>query len=610
MPGFFPQEFIDDLRNRVNIVDFIREFVVLKKQGQNFIGLCPFHGEKTPSFVVSPHKQIFHCFGCGKGGNIFTFLMEKEGLTFPEAVEYLANRCGTPLPQEDISPERARQNSLRERYYHINELAANFFQSMLFDVKGNVARQYLKNRGLLEKTCKQFLLGFAPNSWDALSSFLLEKKVSKEEQITLGLVISKQNGELMDRFRNRLIFPIFNASGKVIGFGGRVLDDSQPKYLNSPETPLFSKGKHLYGLHLAKGFIRNTDQVILMEGYMDVITAHQYGVSPAVGTLGTALTEEQGKLLRRYTYNVVTCFDADSAGQDATRRGLNILQQLGLKVSVMTIPEGKDPDEFLKKQGFEEFQKALSRAYPFFEYNLLKLMEKYNRDTISGKIQIIQELVPDLYKVQSPVKRQGYIQMLAERLSFSEQAIYAEIKKFQMGQSLNKNNRDSTDDFVQKKKEPISAADKAQRVLIRFVLESPEILPEVEKSGGKELFSVDLYKEIYQTNYLLRQAGHNIKVEDLITHLEHENARRALTEILLANELTQDEERIYQDCLTTLKIELVNRKIEERNSMMTQCEKNGDVTKSLKVMAEVQILIKERQILLSTLKKGGKSLEG
>ena len=611
MPGFFPQDFIEDLRNRVNVVDFIREYVVLKKQGQNYTGLCPFHAEKTPSFVVSPHKQIFHCFGCGKGGNVYSFLMEKEGLTFPEAVVELANRCGVPVPQDDLSPERVRQNSLRERFYHINELAADFFQRMLYEPKGKRVRQYLQNRGLADQTYKLFLLGFAPDSWDELSSFLLQNRVTEKEIITIGLAKKSQKDTLVDRFRNRLIFPISNVSGKIIGFGGRVLDDGQPKYLNSPDTPLFSKGKHLYGLNLAKGVIRSNEQAILMEGYMDVITAHQHGVKQAVGTLGTALTEEQGKLIMRYTYNVVTCFDADSAGQEATKRGLDILQQLGVKVAVMTVPEGKDPDDFLKKQGYEEFQKALSQAYPFFEYNLLKLMEKYNRDNISGKIQIIQELVPDLYKVQSPVKRQGYIQMLAERLSFSEQAIHAEIRKYQTGQSQSFKNRERPSEIVaEHKKDVFTAADKAQRVLIRLVLETPEIMPEVEKAGGKELFSDNLYQEIYQTNYLLSQAGHNIKVEDLVTHIENEDVRQALTEILLTDELLQDGKRIYQDCLTTLQIELINKKIEEKNFLMTQCEKNRDVTKSLKIMAEVQAFIKERQSLLSTLKKGGENLEG
>jgi DNA primase len=602
MPGLIPEEFIDDLRNRVNIVDFIRDFIPLKRQGQNYVGLCPFHAEKTPSFVVSPHKQIFHCFGCGKGGNVYTFLMERGGLTFPEAVTHLANHCGISVPQTALSPEKVRQDSLRKKYYHINEMAAGFFQKMLYEAKGKEAVAYLKQRGLDEQICKKFLLGYAPNSWDELSCFLLEK-----ELIILGLAVQGQRGNVIDRFRNRLIFPITSPNGKIIGFGGRVLDDSLPKYLNSPETPLFSKGRQLYGLNQARGFIRNREEAILMEGYMDVIAAHQYGVTQAVGTLGTALTENQGRLLMRYTYNAVICFDADLAGQEATMRGLDILQQLGLKVSVMIMPEGQDPDEVIRKQGQAKFNKLITQAYPLFEYNLLKLMEKYNQDTISGKIQIIQELVPTLYKTQSPVKRQGYIQMLAERLSFSENAIYAEIRKYQKKGA--KSREPGGEEVQQKRKGIITAEEKAQRVLLRLVLEKPEFIAGVEKFGGKELFNNNLYKEIYQMNYLLRQAGHNIKAEDLITYLENKEARRVLTELLLTDKLLQEGERIYQDCLTTLEIELVNRKIDEKHSLMTQYEKNGNATKSLEIMAEVQKMIKERQRLVSTLAKGGNILE-
>lgn len=606
MPGQIPQEFIDDLRNRVDIVEFIKNYVLLKKQGQNYIGLCPFHSEKTSSFVVSPHKQIFHCFGCGKGGNVFTFLMEKEGLTFPEAVSHLANYCGIPVPQEDISPEKARRDALRERLYHINELAADFFQNELRKFSGEKALRYLQERGLQEPICEKFLLGFAPDSWDELNRHLLKEGVTEGEIITLGLAVKGQKGNLIDRFRNRLIFPIMDDRGRIIGFGGRVLDNAQPKYLNSPETPLFNKGRHLYGLNLAKGVVRSSERVILMEGYMDVIAAHEYGITEAVGTLGTALTAEQGKLLMRYTYNAVICFDADAAGQEATMRGLDVLQQLGIKVAVMKIPEGKDPDEVLRKRGQDYFKEIIHQACSLFEYKFLKLAEKHNKDTMSGKIQIIQALLPDLYKVQSPVERQGFIQMLAERLSFAEQAIHAEIRKFQTGQVKS----EESEKILQRNKDKtFTAIEKAQRILLRFVLEMPEIMLEVEKNGGKVLFCGNLYKEIYQMNYLLRQAGHNIKAEDLITHLENVEARQTITEILLEDENLQDWERIYKDCLITLEIELVNQKIAENNSLMTQYEKSGNVTKSLELMAEVQTMIKERQRLVSTLTKGGSTLE-
>jgi DNA primase len=606
VPGYIPHEFIDDLRDRVDIVEIVKNYVLLKKQGQNYIGLCPFHSEKTSSFVVSPHKQIFHCFGCGKGGNVFTFLMEKEVFTFPEAVSHLANYCGIPIPYEDKSPEKAKRDALRERFYHINKLAADFFQKTLYKASGQKAIRYLQGRGLNEHICEKFLLGSAPDSWDKLSSYLLNEGVREDEILTLGLAVKSQKGNLVDRFRNRLIFPIMDDRGRIIGFGGRVLDDSQPKYLNSPETPLFNKGRQLYGLNLAKGSIRSSERAILMEGYMDVIAAHEYGITEAVGTLGTALTAEQGKLLMRYTYNAVICFDADAAGQEATMRGLDVLQQLGIKVGVMIMPEGKDPDEVLRKRGQNYFTELIHQACSLFEYKYLKLVEKHNKDSMSGKIEIIQELLPDMYKVQSPVERQGFIQMLAERLSFSEQAIHAEIKKFQTGQVKGEK---SEKKLQLSKDKIITAVEKAQSILIRFILEIPEIMLEVEENGGKDLFCGNLYKEIYQTNYLLRQAGHNIKAEDLITYLENGEARQLVTEILLEDSNFHDWERIYKDCLITLEIELLNKKLAEQNSLMTQYEKSGNVTKSLELMAEVQTTIKERQRLVSTLTKGGSTLE-
>lgn len=613
MPGQITQEFIDDLRNRVDIVDIIKEYVPLKKQGQNYKGLCPFHSEKTPSFVVSPHKQIYHCFGCGKGGNVYTFLMEKEGLPFPDAVAHLAKICGVPVPQGELTPEKARENSLRERYFHINELAVQFFREKLASPFGKQARLYLDKRGIDKQLITKFALGFAPDSWDELSLFLLAQEISEEEILTLGLAVKGQRGNLVDRFRNRVIFPIMDDRSRVIGFGGRVMDDSQPKYLNSPDTPLFSKGRHLYGLHLAKTVIRNNEQAILMEGYMDVIAAHQYGITQAVGTLGTALTADHGKLLMRYTYNVVLCFDADVAGQEASMRGLDVLRQLGIRVTVMTIPDGKDPDEFLRKNGQDSFQVLIKQAPSLVEYKLGKQMEKYNKDTVTGKVQIIQAILPDLFQIQSPVERQGLVDLLAQRLSLSESAIFAEMRKYQIGATRSPENKGNDNEQVQEKSSQASrdltAVEKAQRFLIGVLVENPEMLAEIENAGGKELFTDQFYQEIYRVNYLLRQAGHNIKAEDLITQLEHEETREKLTEILLDDRIPPDWGRIYKDCLATVQIEWYNQKISEKNSLMIEYEKSGNVTKSLEIMAELQKMIQHRQSLVSTLVKGGNTIE-
>jgi DNA primase len=624
VPGQITEEFIDDLRNRVDIVDIIKEYVPLKKQGQNYKGLCPFHSEKTPSFVVSPHKQIYHCFGCGKGGNVYTFLMDRGGLSFLDAVAHLAQRCGIPLPQGELTPEKARQNSLRERYYHINEMAVQFFQQGLEDRRGQQAKQYLQKRGINNELITKFSLGYAPDSWDELSRFLLEKEITEEEIILLGLAVKGQRGNLVDRFRNRVMFPIFDDRSHVIGFGGRVMDDTQPKYLNSPDTPLFSKGRHLYGLNLAKTAIRSNEQAILMEGYMDVLAAHQYGITHAVGTLGTALTADHGKLLMRYTYNAVLCFDADAAGQEASMRGLDTLRQLGMRVSVMTVPDGKDPDEFLRKNGRDSFQGLIEQALSLVEYKLTRQMAKYNKETVAGKVQIIQALLPDLYLIQSPVERQGLIDMLAQRLSLAETAIYAEMKKYQLEAGRSRRYKDKTGERQERKAEQgdieeqdvarhsrreRTASEKAQYFLTRVLLENPEMFAEVEQAGGKALFSDNFYQEIYQVYYLLYRAGHNIKAEDLITQLENEQTRQIITEILLDDQIPADWGRIYKDCLLTLQIEQVNHKITEKNSLMIEYEKSGNVTKSLEIMAEVQKMIQYRQSLVSSLAKGGNTVE-
>jgi len=594
MTGYLPEELINDLRHRVDIVDVIGEYVPLKKQGQNYTGLCPFHSEKTPSFVVSPHKQIYHCFGCGKGGNVFSFLMEKNGLSFPETVSFLAKRCGLTLPQTPASPEKVKRDSLRKRYYHINEITAQFYNNLLKETAGQQALVYLKKRGITEGAMEKFMLGYAPMEWEHLSRFLLSQGISEQELIILGLSSKTQKGNLADRFRNRIIFPIMDETGRVIGFGGRVLDDSQPKYLNSPDTPLFTKGRFLYGAHLAKGSIRSEDQAIIMEGYMDVITAHQSGITNAVGALGTAFTVEQARLLMRFTYNACICFDADPAGQKAALRGLDILHEQGCRVTIVTIPQSKDPDEYIRERGKTAFIELVREADTLFEYKLKRLMDEHNTRTIPGKIKIIQALVPDIQKVQSPVSRQAFIQLLGERLAFPETAIHAEIRKSVSGyepRAEKANNHEETG----------SASQKAQKILIRIIMEKPEVLPEIEKWGGSELFSIIILKEIYENHYLMHQAGHNIKADDLISLLKDSESQQYLTRTLLEDTVPEDWERVLKDCLVLLKMELLNKRITEKSALMSQYEKKGEVSLSLEIMAEVQKLVREKQSLAITL---------
>ena len=595
MTGQIPAEFIDDLRHRADIVEVIGEYVPLKKQGQNYTGLCPFHSEKTPSFVVSPQKQIFHCFGCGKGGNVFSFLMEKNALTFPDAVSLLAKRCGLVLPKTFLSKDQAKRDSLKKRYYHINELTSRFYSGMLLDTEGERARRYLEERGITADSREKFCLGYAPSAWEALSDYLLGQGITEKELIILGLAVRTQKGNLADRFRHRIIFPIMDENGRIIGFGGRILDDSQPKYLNSPETPLFAKGKFLYGAHLAKGSIRSQDQAVIMEGYIDVITAHQSGITNTVGTLGTALTMEQTRLLMRYSYNACICYDSDSAGAKAALRGLDILHGQGCRVTIVTIPQYKDPDEFIKKQGKTAFLELVRKADTLMEYKLKSLMNQYDTGTIAGKIQVIQTLVPDIQKVQSPVTRQAFIQLIAEELTFPESAIHAEIRKNVSGYALSPENG-------KKQAEIGSAPAKAQKILIRLILERPEVLPDIEKWGGSELFSIRILKEIYENYYLLLQAGHNIKANDLVSFLSDAGAQQYLTGLLLEDDVPQEDfERVWKDCLVILRSELLNKTITDKSALMSQYEKKGEASKSLEIMAEIQELVREKQGLANTL---------
>lgn len=598
MSGQIPEEFINDLRHRADIVTIIGEFIPLKKRGRNYIGLCPFHSEKTPSFVVSQDKQIYHCFGCGKGGNVFSFLMEKDAMSFPEAVEFLARRCGISIPQAAMTPEKARQDSLKKRYHHINEITAGFFEKLLFESKGREALAYFQSRGLEKETIKKFRLGYAPPDWTELTDYLVGQGFSSKEILTLGLAVKTQKGTLVDRFRHRVMFPITDESGKVIGFGGRVLDDALPKYLNSPDTPLFLKGKYLYGLHSAKSTIRERDQVILMEGYMDTITAHQNGITNSVGTMGTALTPEQARLLMRYTYNTYICFDADSAGQKAALRGLGVLQEQGCNVSVISVPEGKDPDEFIRKEGGAGFTELVERAHTLLEYKLLKLMELHNIQTIPGKIQVVKEIIPDILKTKSPLTRQVSIQLIAEKLMFPENAIHAEIRKAISQEKTPVNT-------LPKKERLEFAAEKAQKILLNFAMEKPELLDEIAQWGGKDLFNIPVLKEIYQNYYVIRQSGHNIKANDLIALLQDAQSQEILAEILLINEFSEDWERIHKDCLMLLRIEMLKKNINDNNSLMSEYEKKGDVSKALELMAHIQELVKEKHRLNTTLRKGG-----
>ncbi|HZK25638.1 MAG TPA: DNA primase [Oscillospiraceae bacterium] len=424
-----PTEFIDELRTHYDIVELIAQYVQLKRSGRNYFGLCPFHAEKTPSFSVSQDKQIFHCFGCGEGGNIYSFLMKIEGLTFPEAVRQLAERAGIPLPQIASSPVLQKAELAKNRLRQIMQLANRYFQYKLQQPGGEAARQYLQTRGVTEAARENFALGWTPDAWRELKTFLLRKGYQEKELLTSGLIIANKN-TAYDRFRGRIIYPIANPQGEVIAFGGRALGDEQPKYLNSPETPIFDKSKTLYALHLARDAIRRNEQAIIFEGYMDVIAAHQAGIRQAVASLGTSLTESQARLLRNQAKEVVIVYDADAAGQAATWRGLQILREAGCLVKVGILPQGLDPDDYLRRFSGEAFQKeVIEQALLLVDYQLNSLAEQYNIEKDDERIRLFVKIIDVLAAVDNAMEREDYVQKAANLLQLPPTAIREELAK-------------------------------------------------------------------------------------------------------------------------------------------------------------------------------------
>nr|WP_242856136.1 DNA primase [Ruminiclostridium josui] len=423
MANLFPDDLIEEIRVSNDIVDVISEYVKLEKKGKNFFGKCPFHNEKTASFSVEPVKQIFHCFGCGKGGNVIHFIMSIENLEFPEALRLLADRAKIQIPDMTEGVRNDEKAVLKKEILDINLEAARFFRDNLNNEKNTLPNSYLMSRKIQKQTVAKFGIGYAEDRYDTLYRHLKDKGFSDSSIFKSGLVIYKEeSGKIYDRFRGRIMFPIFDIRGNVIAFGGRILDSSQPKYMNSPETEVYQKGKHLYALNFAKSAC--SKQLILTEGYMDVISLHQSGIINSVAPLGTALTENQGRLLKKYTEEIVLSFDSDSAGQAAAFRSLDLLNEIGCNVRVLTIPSGKDPDEFIKAHGVTEFKRLVDRSKGLIDFKLGSLKKEIDTSTNEGKVRFLDKAVLILDKIDNNVEKELYVKKLSDELGVSTQSIY------------------------------------------------------------------------------------------------------------------------------------------------------------------------------------------
>ena len=495
MTGYIPEEKISEVRNAADIVDIVSETVLLKKTGKNFIGLCPFHTEKTPSFTVSPDKQIFHCFGCGSGGNVFSFLMRQEGLSFPEAVRRLARRHGIELPAAGNRGQDRRQADQKERLFAANKQALDFFQKMLLDhPKGEPARQYLKGRGIHRTTAEKFQLGYVPGGWDHLIAHFQRNRRPLEPLEEAGLVVRSKRGRgHYDRFRNRLIFPIIDPQMRVLGFGGRVLDDSLPKYLNSPESPVYNKRRVLYGLHQTRDDCRKSGRVFIVEGYLDLLALYQNGIRNAVATLGTALTAEHVRALTRYAEQMMLVYDSDEAGLRSAQRCIDIFwkghvdfgrndvfKEKNADTRIMVLPRGDDPDSFLRRHGAEKFRQAAEDAPGIITFLMERAVQEHGL-AVEGKIKIVNAMLPSLAAVNDRIAQALYVKNLAERIDLDERTIWSRLAAVGGAASTGGQGK-------QAEKQPSETANRFERQIIAMMLQFPAVLADIEALQALDYF--------------------------------------------------------------------------------------------------------------------------
>lgn len=552
MANFFDESFISDVIAANDIVDVISEYVQLKKSGRNYFGLCPFHNEKTPSFSVAQDKQIYHCFGCGVGGNVINFLMRKENYDFVEAVKILADRAHLSY---DINNTGRETKSRKEKVFEINKAAARFFYDNLQGPNGVKAKQYFLSRGLTEKDIKHFGLGYSLDRFDSVLHFLLNKGYSIKEILDSGLVKENDNKKIYDRFRNRVMFPIFDLRGNVIGFGGRVMDDSKPKYLNSPETICYNKSRSLFALNFAKN--AGSKRLIVVEGYMDVIALHKSGIKNAVASLGTSFTQEHAKILKRYANEVVLAYDSDTAGQNAAMRGIEILSREGLKVKILMQDYGKDPDEYIKEFGPESFLKLVDSALPYMEYIILKIKEKYNIEDLEEKVGFISELAVEFAKINNDVELDLYVNKIANEYNVGKEALLAEVNKLR-----NKNRKANEKTYVGEtiksslKRNENKRIIQAEKMLLCLLFTDASLLAAIRDKLDENYFSEKEHNLIYE---LLLRYG-----EDLKNHLPEldEKLRSAVTELMVSDCCFEDNIKAAGDLIRTIQSEKKRKQIE------------------------------------------------
>ena len=585
----YSEETIEEVRQANDIVDVISQYVHLKRSGRNFFGLCPFHNEKSPSFSVSPDKQIFHCFGCGVGGNIFTFLTKIEGITFIEAVQNLAKRANIQLPTIEGNLQDLEREKLKQKVYKVNEFVAKYYHENLYKNTSKIAQEYVKKRKLNNETLQSYQIGFS-GTFNELYKELIKQGFEEKEILETGLVNKNNNGTFIDRYRNRLMFPICDIRGKVIAFGGRVLDDSKPKYINSPENVVYSKGRHLYGLNVAKK--GDISRLLIVEGYMDVISLHQRGITNVVAALGTALTQSQGWLLRKNSQQVILSFDSDGAGQTAIVRSLEILQNMGCDMRVLQMDGAKDPDEYIIKYGSARFQNIMDKALSLVEYKVKLLRNNLNLENINDKIKFLNEIAKIIAKIDNTMEKELYIEKIANTYNISKDAIYAEVNKITYSNTsgikiLEKAKPVQNRENLEQKEKVSEEIKKREDTILSILLMGDINLYQIIKQNIKpEEFQSEVDKEIAKKLYEEYEKG-NSNIISIIDQLE-EKEQNHITKIMAEDYGIEDIEKAIDDIFQNYEKEKCKiRRVE----ILKELKSNIDETRKIELENELNDIV-------------------
>ena len=586
MKHHIPDHLIEEIRSRNDILDTISANILLKKSGQNYKGLCPFHSEKTPSFVVSPEKQIYHCFGCGAGGNIFKFIMEMEDLSFLDTIKTLAAKCGVTLPAFKPGQTNAKSNE-RDVLLNINQKAQSYFILSLMSKGGEQAREYLNSRGLNDKKLlADYSIGWATSGWtDTLHQLQNQEKFSKNDLSRAGLIKQKEGAgknNFYDRFRGRIIFPLQDIHGNLIAFAGRVIGESEPKYLNSPETPLYIKGRHLFGFNRAKEAIRKQNKALIVEGYFDQMRAHQNGIRNTVATCGTALTLEQASLLKNHTKRATLIFDSDSAGQAATKKGFEVLLKQGMSVDVLSLPSGHDPDSFIYQFGPEKFLEKLKNAKPFVETFIDDIIADGDLTTPMGKVAVVNQVLPILMNVKNTIERTEWISILTERAKIEDQALLNELK------NAIKQDKTIVSDPLQK--DGHQNKKNVELYLVRLMFSDKELALKIKEKVKIEDFIDPDLRIIVGSCYRLLAEGCELKVDFIMSQIDEPNIRSLLSEIGVTSIPFDNPKQTVRDCINAINKKAHAQQVEELKIQRNAALVAGESERSQKIQNKLEEL--------------------